>query len=189
MKKLRRNPAPAWILLAFVKERGREKRMHFDGKKFTTKGKAKRFVDSPAAVLVARKLQKRFAAVLKGVRLRVEPLRPPNLAHFQKNPSGYRRAVDAYAAELDKADDLLNDFSGHRARSVLRIKEPAFKTGLVVGEVLGVMYSATRDGQKINYCHEFRPKSRPLLASNSDGSRIQFVGGQYEFTDRGIVDR
>lgn len=188
-RKMKKNPAPAWILLAFVSERGREKRLHFDGKKFTTKGKAKRFADSRAAVAAARKLQKRFAAALKGVRLRVEPLRPPNLTHFQKNPSGFRRAVDAYAAELDKADDLLNDFSGHRGKEVLSVREPAFKTGLVVGEVLGVMYSATRDGRKINYCHEFRPKSRPLLASNSDGSRIQFVGGRYEFTDRGIVDR
>lgn len=186
-RSMRANPAQ-WLLLAFVNEGGREKRLHFDGTKFTVKGRAKRFPDSRAAANLGRKLREKFP-VLKKVRLRVEPLKVPRISKYQTNPSGFRRAVDAYAAELDKADNLLNDFSGHRAREVVAVKEPPFKTGLVVGEVLGVMYSAVRDGTKINYCHEFRAKSRPLLAANSDGSRIQFVGGRYEFTDRGIVDK
>lgn len=188
MKRTKRNPSSRWILLAFVRDRSREKRLHFDGKKFTTKGKAQRFDDSREAARVGRALMKKHAQALKGVRLRVEPLRAPNLAHFKKNPSGFRRAVDAYAAELDQADDLLNSFAGRSAREVLSIKEPPIRRGLVVGKLLGVMYATTRDGKKEKYCHEFKSQSQPLLVANHDGSRIGIVGGRYEFTERGIVD-
>jgi hypothetical protein len=188
MKRTNRNPSPRWVLLAFVRKGRAEVRMHFDGKKFTTRGKARRFPDSIEAATKGRALMKAHGNALRGVRLRVEPLRAPNLAHFKKNPSGLRRAVDAYAAELDKADDLLNSFAGRSAREVLAVKEPAIKRGLVVGKLLGVMYETTRDGKQEKYCHEFRKQSQPLLVSNFDGSRIGIVGGRYEFTERGIVD-
>ncbi len=186
-KRLKRNPSGKWLLLAFVPAGGREKRLHFDGKKFTTKGKARRFDDSRAAANFGRKLRERFPVLAK-VRLRVQLVGAPNLSSFKKNPGGYRGSVDAYARELDAADDLLNDFSGHRAREVLSIRERPIKTGLVVGDLLGVMYATTRDGKHEKYCHEFRQKSRPLLVASHDGSRIGIVGGQYRFTDRGIED-
>lgn len=170
-----------------VPEGGREKRLHFDGKNFTTKGKARRFPDAKAAAMQGRRLQKKFPVLAK-VRLRVQPLNAPHSSSFRRNPEGYRRAADAYARELDAADDLLNDFSGHRAREVLSVRERPIKAGLVVGDLLGVMYATTRDGKRLQYCHEFRPSSRPLLVASHDGSRIGIVGGRYRFTDRGIED-
>lgn len=176
-----------WILLALVPHGGREKRLHFDGKNFTAKGKARRFDDAKDAAQVGRRLRKKFPVLAK-VRLRVQPLNAPNSSSFRKNPDGYRRALDAYARELDAADDLLNDFSGHRAREVLSVRQPPIKAGLVVGDLLGVMYATTRDGKRLQYCHEFRQKSRPLLVASHDGKQIGIVGGRYQFTDRGIED-
>lgn len=177
-----------WILLAMVPHKGRELRLHFDGRKFTTKGKAKRFADAKGAAKVGRLIQKNFRDAVRGVRLRVQPLNAPNLSSFKKNPSGYRRAVDKYARELDQADELLDAFSGHRGREVLSVRERPIKTGLVVGELLGVMYATTRDGQKEKYVHEIRKQSRPLLVAAHDGSQIGFVGGRLRFTERGIED-
>lgn len=187
MKRGKRNPSGKWLLLAFVPSGGREKRLHFDGKNFTTKGKARRFEAAVDAANLGRRLRARFPVLAK-VRLRVEPIGAPHLSGFKRNPAGYRSAVDKYAAELDAADELLNDFSGHRAREVLSMREPALKAGLVVGDLLGVMYATTRDGKHEKYCHEFRQKSRPLLVASHDGSRIAIVGGRYRFTDRGIED-
>jgi hypothetical protein len=187
VKRHKRNPSPKWLLLAFVAVGGREKRLHFDGKNFTTKGKARRFDDSREAAAFGRRLQKKFP-VLARVRLRVQPVTAPNLAGFKKNPSGLRSAVDAYARELDEADDLLNAFAGRSSREVLAVKQAPIKAGLVVGNALGVMYETIRDGKKEKYCHEFREKSRPLFVSSHDGSQIGFVGGRYRFTERGIED-
>ncbi len=187
MKRHKRNPSPKWLLLAFVPVGGREKRLHFDGKKFTTAGKARRFDDSIEAATFGRKLRKRFPVLAK-VRLRVAPVSAPHSSGFKRNPSGYRRSVDAYARQLDRADDLLNAFAGRSAREVLAVKDKPLKTGLVVGDCLGVMYETTRDGQKEKYCHEFKKNSRPLLVADFDGSRIGIVGGRYRFTERGIED-
>lgn len=188
MKRTKRNPSSKWVLLAFVKSsRGRETKLHFDGANFTLKGKAKRFPDSFEAARTGRRLRDRFP-VLKKVRLRVQPLNAPHFSGFKSNPSGYRSAVDSYRRELDQADDLLNAFAGRSGREVLSVRERPIKTGLVIGDALGVMYETVRDGKKEKYCHEFRKSSRPLFVSSHDGSRIGFVGGRYRFTDRGIED-
>lgn len=187
MKRTKRNPSAKWLLLAFVPSGGREKRLHYDGRNFTTRGKAKRFADSFEAARAGRRLRKRFPVLAK-VRLRVEPANAPHFSGFKSNPSGYRAAVDSYRRELDQADDLLNAFAGRSAREVLSMRERPIKTGLVIGDALGVMYETVRDGKREKYCHEFRKQSRPLLVSSHDGSRIGFVGGRYRFTDRGIED-
>lgn len=176
-----------WILLAFVPHGRGEKRLHFDGTKFTTKGKARRFADGRAAANFGRALRRKFAVLAK-VRLRVQPVNAPNLSSFKRNPSGYRSAVEAYARELDAADALLQDFSGHAAGEVLRVPNRPIKAGLVVGELLGVMYATTRDGRKEKYIHEIRKQSRPLLVASHDGSQIGIVGGRLRFTERGIED-
>jgi hypothetical protein len=110
-----------------------------------------------------------------------------------------RRSGNAYAIctaqenpavkDLSKAKKLLKDFSGHDVSEVLQIDEPKDKTGLVVGQLLGVPYRAVKNGKADNYYHEFKPKSRPLLVASSDGKTLRIVGGRFEFTRRGIEDR
>ncbi len=69
----------------------------------------------------------------------------------------------------------------------MQLRNP--KTGLVIGELDGVLYSTVRDGKKEKYIHEFKRKSRPLLIASSDGDSLHIVGGQYEFTNAGIEDK
>jgi hypothetical protein len=52
-----------------------------------------------------------------------------------------------------------------------------------------VGYTTVRDGKRERYIHRFRKKSRPLLAASSDGTSLQILGGEFEFTEAGIEDR
>jgi hypothetical protein len=99
----------------------------------------------------------------------------------RKNPS--RR--DA----LERADRLLESFSGSRANKELRVSQRPIRTGLVVGPMLGVMYEADRGDGKANYFHRFKKSARPLLIADNDGSQLGIVGGRFRFTDRGIEDK
>jgi hypothetical protein len=58
-----------------------------------------------------------------------------------------------------------------------------------VGNILALEYETVRDGEYEKYRHAFRSKSRPLLAATFDGKQLVIVGGQYLFTERGIVDK
>lgn len=90
---------------------------------------------------------------------------------------------------MSEAAELLAEFSGHVPSKTVHANVPALKEGLVIGELDGVMYSATRDGRREKYLHEFRRKSRPLLAVSNDGQQLGIVGGRYLFTDAGITDK
>lgn len=84
---------------------------------------------------------------------------------------------------------MLEDFSGHEPRELIRARVPVLKKGLVLGVMDGVLYTATRDGEAERYIHEFKPKSRPLLAVSHDGKQLGIVGGRYQVTEAGIEDR
>lgn len=69
------------------------------------------------------------------------------------------------------------------------INLPKQDTAFTIGELDGVLYTTTRDGKKEPYIHEFKARSRPLLASSFDGQSLYILNGEYEFTDRGIEDK
>jgi hypothetical protein len=156
-------------------QRGKGPVMHFDGKKITNNGSAKSF-SWPMAHKMARGLKKKFA-VLTGYRLWVRPI-----AGLRNNPES-----------LDEAARKLEDFSGHDPDKVISAELPHVKTGLVIGELDLIGYRTKREGidggRLVRYGHQFRKKSRPLLAVSKDGTQLLIVGGRYEFTEAGIEDR
>lgn len=97
--------------------------------------------------------------------------------------------VPATRAQIEKARKLFADFRGDDPESLTKVKLRNPKTGLVIGELDGVLYSTVRDGKQEKYIHEFKRQSRPLLIASSDGDSLHIVGGQYEFTNAGIEDR
>lgn len=99
-----------------------------------------------------------------------------------RNPIRRERKVKAAAR-------LFENFTGHEARYVERVLIDVPQVLLLVGECDGVLYSCVRDGRPERYIHQFRKQSRPLLCSNETGSALYLVGGEYNFTSRGIVDR
>jgi hypothetical protein len=100
-----------------------------------------------------------------------------------------RNPVGPTQREIDSAASLFKDFSGDYPEHMTKVRLPNPKTGLVVGELDGVLYTTTRDGKQESYIHEFREKSRPHLVSSHDGSSLHILGGEYEFTERGIEDK
>lgn len=92
--------------------------------------------------------------------------------------------------EIAKLAKLGFEFSGHRPKTISRVeRKPVANVGLAIGECVGVMYRAKRDGETKTYLHRFvKKQARPLLIVLSDGHLV-LHGGAYTFTDRGIEDK
>lgn len=94
------------------------------------------------------------------------------------------------AVQLRDATQLYEAFTGHEGEIIAEVKKPTIPDALLcVGEIDGILYSTVRDGVLEKYIHEFVKKSRPLFCVSPDGTSIHLLGGAYDFTERGIVDR
>ncbi len=105
-------------------------------------------------------------------------------------PSSRANIRRATASEVEKAGALYERFSGHKPESVGKISlDNMPKVGIVIGTLDGVMYTTIRDGVEERYIHKFSRRSKPLFVVSPDGKQILVIGGEYDFTERGIVDR
>jgi len=93
------------------------------------------------------------------------------------------------AASLRASKARFRNFRGDEAATVKQVQVSTPASAMTVGELDGVLYTTRRDGKVEKYVHNFRKKSRPLLAASDDGASIHIIGGKYEFTERGIVDK
>lgn len=136
-----------------------------------------------SAALKAEKLMAGFAKHVKG------DLYPP-LPSSQKRARRPNPVPQSKNVQIKRASELYENFSGHDAEVVETIKKPQYPDVLIeVGDVDGILYTTTRDGQIEQYIHKFHKDAKPLFCVNADGSQIFFIGGEYDFTERGIVDR
>jgi ribosome modulation factor len=104
----------------------------------------------------------------------------------KKNPRG----VSVPAAQMQQARKLFKDFSGHDLTHGRKIKAPAMPKVLIqIGTIDGVLYTTVRDGKTERYIHEFKRSARPTFAVSPDGKQLFMLGGAYNFTERGIVDK
>lgn len=93
-------------------------------------------------------------------------------------------------SELRKAKSLYSRFSGHDPEVVGKINVPPLpKTGVAIGTVDGIMYTTVRDGETQKYIHQFKHVDKPLFVVSPTGKQLFMIGGSYDFTDRGIVDK
>lgn len=107
---------------------------------------------------------------------------------YKKNPQ--RRKKLRVTAEVQRAANLYHDFTGHTDLKAVKMTIPPLpKSALAFGHCDGVMYSTVRDGKAEKYIHRFAKDSRPLLCSSPDGKQLYMLGGAYDFTERGIVDK
>lgn len=92
--------------------------------------------------------------------------------------------------QFDKARKLYTAFSGHKAEPLAQIEKPTIPdVGIVIGYCDGLLYTTVREGEVEEYIHEFRKADRPLFVVSPNGDQLLLIGGNYDFTDRGIVDR
>lgn len=93
-------------------------------------------------------------------------------------------------SSLLQAKILYEDFTGQSAEVLGTVDFPQIKGPLIaIGEVDFIGYTTVRDGVEERYKHDFKPSARPLFCVTFDGSQIVMLGGAYDFTERGIVDR
>lgn len=92
------------------------------------------------------------------------------------------------AARKRAAATLLEDFTGHKVKSIDTIKIPAYDTVAIIGKVDGIKYTTKRDGKVERYVHDFKLRCRPQLAISHDGQQIFMIGGSYLFKETGIND-
>lgn len=90
---------------------------------------------------------------------------------------------------MNAAAKRFENFTGHKAEFVDRIKMESYDTAFLIGDLDGLLYTTVRDGEKESYIHKFKKKSRPQLASSFDGKQLFILGGGYRFTERGIIDK
>lgn len=100
-----------------------------------------------------------------------------------------RNPLRATTGQVRQARNLYKDFRGDDPQGLKKVRLPTPKTGVVIGELDGVLYTTVRDGKTEKYIHNFRKNSRPLLIAAHDGTSLHIVGGKYAFESRGIVDR
>jgi hypothetical protein len=106
-------------------------------------------------------------------------------------PPSSKAGMVSYADRdaISRAADLYQRFSGHDAEIVGKVRvNPMPKVGVAVGEVDGILYTTVRDGVLEKYIHKFRKADKPLFVVSPDGKSLHLVGGNYTFTERGIVD-
>lgn len=167
--------------------------MTWNGDRFTDNEPFSTFSTARSAKVIGKRLAKKFP-ILIGYKIWVDAkFHTPT--HVGKKGRAMRGGSKSNPSprinkELDEAAKKLEDFSGHRvAHLESAYSRSSQSTGLIVGEVDLIGYTAKRDGRVERYGHKFRKNSRPLLAVTSDGKQLHIVGGQYEFTEAGIEDR
>jgi hypothetical protein len=94
----------------------------------------------------------------------------------------------SYRTQIRKAAEKFRDFTGHDPEPIGRVNIDIPKAASVIGELEAVIYSTVRDGKNERYIHRFKKASRALLCVSPDGKQLLIVGGNYEFTERGIED-
>jgi len=98
------------------------------------------------------------------------------------------------AAEVEQVRSgqrLLDDFAGRKIENVALTRVPTWPRIVInIGLVDGILYSAERDGKLDRYVHRFKPRARPMMAVRPDGQApVLLIGGSYDFTELGIVDK
>jgi hypothetical protein len=84
---------------------------------------------------------------------------------------------------------LFKRFTGHDVEWESDIELPDAPPIMIqIGKIDGILYTTRRDGKKERYIHEFHRGSEPIFAVTPDGKMIYLIGGNYDFTERGIVD-
>lgn len=105
-------------------------------------------------------------------------------ASYRKNPVG-----ESTERKMKKGVELFEAFTGHDATHYDRVTLPDMSVCVQIGKLEGIAYETKRDGKTLKYFHKFKKAARPIFAVTADGKAVVIVGGQFRFTERGIVDK
>lgn len=129
----------------------------------------------------AREIFAQFGRKLKTVE--VHDAKKYDGTGYAKNP-----VPPSSKIKLQAAAELYEDFTGHKADHYDEYNVEWPHVGLKIGKCDGVLYETVRDGITEHYIHKFKKSARPVLAASHDGKALALIGGNFAFTERGIVD-
>ncbi len=107
---------------------------------------------------------------------------------FRKKVGAGRGTNPVPRSAIAEASHLYQQFTGHEATHYQKIPLNTPKAALQVGSCDGILYTTVRDGVTEHYIHKFKKSAQPVLAASSDGKQLFLLGGNFNFTERGIVD-
>lgn len=141
------------------------------------------FPSSPRQIEIQAEIKKRLA---RGEKFYF-PAEKPRKSNPRSRVQGGERLEMIQAAQAAK---LYERFTGHGGATIAKVPQPKhYKAVAVIGEIDGIMYSTVRDGVLEKYIHKFKKSARPLFCVSPDGKQILLIGGEYNFTERGIIDK
>lgn len=111
--------------------------------------------------------------------------RPTPPARVKGNP----RVVRPTPLEERRAVELYQRFHGLKPERIDTVKMQLPRMLMRVGPVPFMYYLAPWKGRMTLFKHTFAKHAQPLLAATHDGRALYLVGGEYDFTRDGIVDR
>ena len=120
------------------------------------------------------------------------PIRRDVSTGLESNPRRAKSTSPAtsFRRSALQAKRLYEGFREEEADFAETIEIPDFKIGVAPGVILGIIYETRIAGKPKKFIHEFRKvSSRPLLVVSHDGKQFRSVGGHFQFTDRGFVDK
>jgi hypothetical protein len=93
------------------------------------------------------------------------------------------------SGKIAKANSLYERFRDQKADGMTKVPAPDFSVGMVVGKVDVINYETIRAGKVERYTHKFKKSARPLLCVTADGKNFFSIDGNFEFTERGFLDK
>ncbi len=99
------------------------------------------------------------------------------------------RKVNPRNSDEARAARLYESFREDVPRRVKKFGFAPPRIVVDIGYVEFIGYRTTHGRKVTLYQHDFAPGSRPLLCVSPDGRQLMLLGGRYQFTERGIVDR
>lgn len=112
-------------------------------------------------------------------------------AVVKRNPrrAPLREQLAANARDIGQAIDLFRKFREAEPERVSSVRVKVPKAAMLIGDLDGVLYTTTHGRKHQAYIHKFDKGARPQLAASADGRQLLVLGGRYNFTRDGIVDR
>jgi|SRR6187549_2979813 len=96
--------------------------------------------------------------------------------------------AEGNSAEIERAAQLFRGFREDEPGKVSTLNFKAPRAAALIGDIDAIAYRTHHGGKLVKYLHEFTARARPQLLASADGTMLLIVGGNFTFTERGIVD-
>jgi hypothetical protein len=91
--------------------------------------------------------------------------------------------------DITKAIELYSSFREKKPNRIAKVGVTIPRVAAAIGYVEQLGYVTDHNGETVHYTHDFAPGSRPIFAVSANGRTLLLLGGRFQFTEQGIVDK